>query len=286
MATEHKWISIDGDWGNTASWDSGQVPGGGGVFTDTVMFDGTSVVSVSSGLDQTAGNGILKLITTPEYTGDIGSSGVKLQIEFKISDSRVIHRGTGTLYLSSEAGNFAEVIIDSTNLVNAASLTASFNNVLVKGGKVTIEAGATLVGDLILLGTTARVNVVAGGGAGPQHVRILAGACTNARTTPGTVGIPDDIVVAGGTLTQTGVIQTETRVTITGGRMVYTPGVSIGTEKPDIYILGGTLDLSANLQDIDVANVITGPGATVFGNINKSGFGATGVDIDLREDYP
>ena len=101
VATEHVWNSGTGAWDSAASWRSGQVPGAGGNDTDTAMLDGRySQALVSSGLVP-GGNAIHRVITGPNYTGDVGLPGSPLTLNIPSSSNtqaRFIHHGSGTVY--------------------------------------------------------------------------------------------------------------------------------------------------------------------------------------------
>ncbi len=132
-----RWISLDGDWSAGGSWAGGVVPG----VNDTAQFDGVaSQVSVTSG--HTSGvTGIINLIITDGYSGDIGASGSELSVNIS---NRLTHRGNGAIH--HIAGGATFVTIDSPNTVDAATIDLSTPTgafILVKAGRLIVPASST-----------------------------------------------------------------------------------------------------------------------------------------------
>lgn len=290
MATEHRHVGATGDWGAAASWTGGHVPGTGGdtIGTVSAILDSGSQ-SMISNLDRlTASDLSLKrIVTTPNYSGDIGASGNALRHSLysqSVGTSRIIHRGTGQFHFYGDQGAFSDVLVDSTNYTNAFFGDGLIRNLFVKSGRVEILASCYLTGYVIVDG--ARSSVVINGPQAniPNYIIVLNGTCENQRE----VASGDYLIVLGGKLIQTGRIL-DGAVVIVGpnGHIEYTPSDTIGAAYNPNVIIAGLLNMSQNWQDVEFADLILTQLAGVSGTVVQSGNpGPNATNIDLREEYP
>lgn len=96
-----------------------------------------------------------------------------------------------------------------------------------------------------------------------------------------------DIVMLGGHVIHKGLLKDAVNLTMFGGWFEYAPTASVSTHNPDLYLLGGTFDLSKLTEAFVPTALVIGPGATVLGNLIGSGSPAgTSTSIDLSQDYP
>lgn len=288
-ATTFRWRNTSGDrqWGTVANWDQGALPGSGGMNLDTVVFDGVSQASVI-GSDRTADNRLLKIITMPAYTGDIGSDGNPL-IHRTLTEAtiqgRFLHRGSGRVFFEGVTANINDVVVD-TPLCNMVSMTLSGTNVnvLVKSGWVSIKStcsvtrvwaadkNAYIVIEEVDAAETRPSTIVATGGT------IIDYRSTN------TVG--GDLIVtgSGGTIQLTGVIDSLTQFMQLGGRLIITPA-AMPTEWPKI-LSNGHLDLADSSYSLAFGDLVLGPLCNVTGQYLPVPDTIKGMYIDLRDEYP
>lgn len=299
VATEHRWINGgDGDWGNTASWHTAQVPGAGGVNTDTAIFGDWSQVSVTTGLDRVAAvdNPLLGIITRSEYAGDVGNSGAPLYHDFATA-GRVIHRGSGQFFLRSNSGGAgANVIVDSSRGLASAAMTLTgasslIANLFVKAGHVEVVGTVTIANHIIVDGPTADVEFLTGSGVSLGWLNLIwEGNVVNncpILTTGGPAAVR--VVALGGKWRQLGLLH-DTTVVITAPPAIfeYVPSSDVGASNNASIVSGGSLvDTSESHQDIEWDNIILGQGAALWATMLQSGNPTPlSVNIDLREEYP
>lgn len=286
-ATQHIWISQTGIYSSTASWDTSQIPGAGGVGLDTAIFDGTSNVSVIG--ETPGGNTLARIVTKPEYKGDIGAPGNPLALDIGSPlavGNTAVFRGRGNVYFKGDIGDLVDVVVDTDTRDRVVSLDGALRHVFIKSGRVEfVDTVASIVG-VYVLGANCHLtiagNLASFGGASSLVIR------------DGTVdNLEDDwprIEMSGGHLIQRGLLKDGVDVTMHGGWLEYKPTLSIATHNPDLHLFGGTLDLRSLSEDLAPANMIHGSNATILGNIlgqgGPDGLGGTKVQIDLGEDYP
>lgn len=285
MATEHLWTSRTGAWDSAASWRSGQVPGAGGADTDTAMLDGKySQRAVSSGLVP-GGNAIHRVITGPNYLGNMGASGTPLTLEIPSAANTgalFVHRGSGSVYFKG-TGSIADVVCDSPNYVNAMTLSGALRHVFVKRGKVIIATDVTGIVSITLLGLDAEVVFVDSANLAPAKVKVVAGHMLNYRA----FGADTVIEVSGGRLDQVGKMLDSTDLIVQGGSVYYAPIVDVSADNPDCWLLAGRLDLSEMDQVLTASDLVIGPDMQVIGDLIGTGAPTgLGIDIDLRKDNP
>jgi hypothetical protein len=271
------WQSTDGDGQNPASW-GGTVPGTG----DTAAFKGTSQVSMAAGM---AFSGDPLFVVYPQYKGNIGTPSEGVSI-FS-GASTWIHRGPGTFYHGATLVN--NVILDSHLFGhNTYELLTDGRivNLWIKSGRAHIH-GAALSNSLVaILGEQARcvIEEETVAAVDPWRVIVAGGVLENKRNYTGVFSDPT-ILLTGGILDQTGILQDNMAIRITGGELRYHPRNDPVAETigPHIVVLGGILDLS-EMQFPFNGTVIVGPRGKVVGN-NVDTIGSI-VDFDLRQDYP
>jgi len=244
------WQSSDGDWGNTASWTTATVP----ITGDDVIFPSNNQVSVTSGLSQGAVD-LASLVIHPGYGGDVGLTGTHLTI----SATKVLHEGTGTLFYTDGTGTTDRVIVNSTNKVNAATLSGSLlTRITVIRGKVTLDSALGAVSILessFFASQSSDADVV---------IETGAGTITDLFMNGGQV----DCGAAVTTLTQSagkfihneaasGAIAT---INQTGGQLVYNDDGNITLAN----IMGGELDFGQNARTLTIAELKVWPGARVI----------------------
>lgn len=293
MATEHNWISHTGDWNATPSWDSSQTPGDGGVSTDTATFDGTSQKSVTQNLDRSGDNALKRIVTYPEYTGNVGWPGDPLIHEMDSTDkpdSRVIHRGSGSFYFQADAGGFSDVLCDSPNMLNAMQLGGTLRKVFIKRGYVAILADATISQEVNVDGLDARLFIgVSGNGVGTVNT-IKQGFVECLRD----IAANKQLIIEGGTWLQRGAMAADAQIQIArGGRLIYAPQSAVSATGPDIRV-NGIIDLSMAQRKIYWHNIIVGRDAVVYGAphdvggrlLQAAAVGNDATNVDLREEFP
>lgn len=214
MATVNRWIGATTVWDTGTNWSGGAKPANG----EVVLFNGGSVVSVATTQDNEQGVTLAGLIIEPTYTGDIGSSGVALQIGCQTGN--VLHRGSGKLYLKCGTTFTSPIIIDCVNKTTQVELDC------------TTVAGTDVE---VVRGTVALI----GGSAATEFNRVVVGwrddpindvTMTIASTV--TSGSVDLLVINGGVVTNS---ETTAMCVLSGhGRLVQSAGVVT-----DLVVVGG-----------------------------------------------
>lgn len=244
------WTSVDGDWASPHSWTTD-----GGDDTpqseDVVIFNGIySNVSVTSGLNQTAGNDatydtdLSYLFVDDTYTGDIGTSGSPLQL----TADKIVFKGSGSFYFKSDSdagGAITDhIVINSDNLSDAAFLDSDGNNdtitsIVVVKGDVTIQGS---MGLLTRLGISYRKHP-------KTDARVHIESCSNAVNWAYCAGGVVDcnracsMDMSGGQWTQD--IDNFTTVHQHGGTIIYNTPQSAGNIS-QLWLTGGTFDMTRN----------------------------------------
>lgn len=283
-ATQHVWISNTGVYSSAASWHTGQIPGAGGAGLDSAIFDGTSQVSVIG--ETPGGNALARIITKPGYRGDIGSPSNPLVLEINSpnnSGERAIFRGRGNVYFEGDAGNFADVVVDTDTFDRTVFLDGPMRHVFVKSGRLTTEPTLAAITSLYVLSANCMVMIE-----GDSAAMVAA---TTLVILGGTVDSKEDewprIEMYAGHLIQRGLLKDGVDVTLRGGWLEYDPTLSVSGHNPDLHLLGGTFDLRKLTEDLTAADLVRGPASLVLGNLLGQGNpGGTGIVIDLYEDYP
>ena len=291
-ATTHRWRNTGGDnlWATVANWDSGALPGSGGAGLDTVIFDGVSQADCY-GDDRSLDNQLLRLITMPEYEGNIGSNGNPL-IHYVDSvgaaNGRVIHRGSGRFYFQAKNAGVNHIVVD-TPLTRVASMILSgrADVVCVKSGWVSITSTCSVISYLVANGKAAYVVMEAVDGAETKPPVIVAtnGArIDNYRATNTAAG---SLLATGpsGVIYQIGLIDDATLILQNGGHIIPQPTSQPAAPWPDL-ICDGHFDASQTPYQLGIAQMIVGQLANVSGNVGTPDAMQKAGHIDLREDYP
>lgn len=296
-AADYRWIATTSDWALDGNWDQGSEPSQSDGL-DRILFDGTSNVSPTVNMDRTgdAPNLPSQITTMPAFSGNIGSPGNPLHIEIASGEAsednnsfNFTHRGSGTVYLKGSAGGVMDVVCDAPRTFGdglSMQLDGVLRNVFIKRGRVEIVAGAGITARVIVFGSETEVVIRkhAGGGSAGDLI-MIGGHVTNYRPV-GTAGSLDSAIVAGGTLTQIGVLGGSDSVLTLGGTFDYRPEATSANE-PSIYALAGTFYLGQSLYKPAYDLMILGPTISVSGDpFTGNSFTIGGAQIDLRADYP
>lgn len=290
MATEWRWRSSDGAWETAASWDVGASYPGAAVASpavDTALFDGVSNVSLTGDLDQSAHNPLLRLITMPGYSGNLGSSGSPLLIATDsagVGTSRIIHRGTGVIYVTGTVGQVTDVYVDSTHGYDSdcAVLDGTIRKVIVRQGRVRILGSANVNQVHVLANYGVVIMEADDGGTAPTFMVIEAGgvACyrdlSTATIVVGYYGVFEDYGRLGDSvhLVNWGIAQLKPTVA---------PDSSYN---PAVYN-DGALDQTLAVYQTDFSDLILGPNSsTPGGPLDASSISTLGTYLDARQEYP
>lgn len=299
-ATIHSWTngSANRNWGTSGNWTNG-VPGSGGAGLDDAIFDGSiTQVGPNAGMDRTADNTLKRIITLPNFRGDIGGTGNPLIHEVLSSSdgqSRIIHRGSGAFYFQGAVGSFNDMLVNArggrTYLTGGGAGGGTIRNVFALLGYANIGADCNLTGVAFVGGAGAQLEIEAdaAGESDPAYLLVSSGLLTNKRDIANTRRLD----VLGGRCVQTGRIagtagSTKAVIYIApAGILAYTPSNALSASHvPDLTCFG-VLDLSASRQDIQFDNYVLGPLASVLGTVVQSGdISSLATKIDLREEFP
>ena len=153
------WNGGTNDWSVAANWVGAAIP----TNADDILFDGTSVQSVTVNVDRSAGgaaDGVWAAARTltvmPSYTGCIGSNGTPLEMDF---EGTICYKG-GTQDDSSEfwfKSDDAAPGVTEAKLApvgrhaNACRVDGIFVDVDCLRGTVNFETGATITNELRLI---------------------------------------------------------------------------------------------------------------------------------------
>lgn len=282
MATEETlWQSSTGTGDDASSWSNG-VPDLS-IEPTIARFDGLlSQKALRTGL---ADFDCQRLITMPEYTGQIGGPGTPLEAEI---GERCILRGRGAHYIDFKTGSFALVICDSTNRNNAGRLSGSMSRVCVKNGKWTLTNKAILSQQVVIDGPDADVEIVDRDTTenAPPVIVLTAGKLTNWRNS-GAANYK--IIILGGELVQYGNLLVSDLVVVgPGGSFKYLP-ITEPASDPQIIMASGFTDFRSAGFQFGVDKAIIGRFAEVEGSTMEAGGfppGSLSAPIDLREEYP
>jgi len=296
-ATTHRWHATDGDYENTANWDSAALPGSGGAGLDTAICDGVSQQAFTTNLDrETAGDNPLKrFITMPLYRGDIGGPANPLTLEIispADGSARVLHRGTGQFYYKGHSADYADVFVNTSRSLatSAMILDGVIRNLWVMKGKVEILSTCSVTQTIWVCGHNSYcvMNARSATESIPTKIIVTAGVMDNHRIT--STGAGNVIVVGdGGELRQYGLVQDATSIIHIGAVIRYAPNaVPSASTNPQLFTNNGLLDLSTSAYDIEFDNLVIGPWATVNGSAEhvSGDFTPLSTFIDMREDYP
>lgn len=290
-AADYRWISTDGDWGASSSWDQGGVPNATDP-NDHILFDGTVQTSAVLNVDRSGDANTCDQITVmPEFTGNIGTLGNPLHIEVDTvtggggTSQNFTHRGTGTVYLTPLIGQYMDIVVDSPNMAKAMQLISGrVRHLFIKRGHVHVSSTTLITGHVELLGPHAILTTVAADSTertGDTFI-MLGGYATNARAFVEN----GNAFVLGGTLEQTGVLSATNNIFNLGGTVIYKPAAA-SANAIDLFAVEGFTDLTQSQFTPSWASIVVGPNADILGNpFTGAEWSATGVTIDLREDYP
>ena len=293
-ATVHTWTngSADGDWNNVANWNTGALPGSGGLGLDTAIFDGNvTQTGPSVNMDRSGDTVLNRIVIRPNFTGNIGASGNPLIHSVWIvgvSTARVIHRGSGAVYFKVTGNEGTDFVMDGPGQLHLDSEDApsfgQIRNTYIKAGTVAVASTGSILQYVVVDGPSAALTVAAKDSTedDPDWIVVNNGIFTNNRI----ISAAGRAVVFGGKLDQRGLVA-DLAVMISGpaGRIVYTPDGTLGAGHNPDFLVAGLLDTRGSNQDIVPARLVIAQLGSMLGTGIQVGSG-TYVDIDLREEYP
>lgn len=281
MATNDRtvWVSNSSQRWIASNFSNG-LPGNAGASDPDAYFNGQGQASVTQDMDQTGKS--FKLITTPEYQGDVGSLGNPLVCSLTGATGSPFNsiRGTGSVYLAPTSS--AAVIVNSLNLATALFISSDSTMPLyVKSGHATVmpTGGIEL---LTVMGIDASVELITidGSERSPKYLILTSGDITSDRQTPAN----SLWEVNGGLLTTTEVTYSNTSwLFINGGTVRFEPTGEISTGL-QVVLAGGLLDMSRSVHRITFKSLIIGPEAELLDV--PGAVGSTVAIVDLRLEYP
>jgi hypothetical protein len=284
------WLGGDGDptnasnWSNGAPWD----------ITDECMaiVDGSisNVDMLGGDLTQNATQSTSWFRVFRSYTGNIGSSGNNLKLAVAsgtaTSTNRpkdIVLRGTGTMYIENDPGNWGPVIVDVPLGSNRVYLDGAYSHVLTKSGHVIYASTIAVSTETGTYSPGAYVEIPSGVSAG-KIIHCGSGVIIDA--SGGGTAAEYDIVVDGGRLHENGVFGSFTNIFVGGGIFEYAPESDPSAYAPDLLATSGLVDISEARFPLDWGNLIIGPAVEWRGpSSNPRATGGTLI-IDLGEDYP
>lgn len=287
MANEHRWQGATGTWQLAGNWDSGEIPTVHDS-TDNAIFSALSQQSVDSGLDLSAEFFIRRIVTQPDYRGNIGASGSPLIVNVASTAdelSRVIHRGAGEFHFQGVLGSFGDALVDTA--FGKFFGDGQINNLFVKAGACRILSTCALTNYVVVDGPSARLTIdaPAAGELAGKYLLMTSGVVQNKRP----IDSEGFIVVMGGHLIQSGALRDGTVVVVgPAGRFTYTPNITLTAAHDAVDLANfGLLDISQSHQDIGFDTYIIGVGGGVNGTPVQSGVpSALATRIELGQDYP
>jgi len=295
-ATTHIWQGTTGDYATVGNWSTGSLPGTGGPELDTAICDGSSQVSFTTNLDRTADNELFRFVTTRKYKGDIGSSGNALLLDVagvNLGLSRVVHQGSGQFFYKGESVSNCDVFVNSQRSLNSPAMTVDGNirNIFVVRGAVEVLSTCNVTNVIIAIGSAAKVTMADRATTESIPVRIIAtdGArIINYRETTTAAG---NLLIAGpnGHIEQYGPVMDATLCMTLRGEIKYESDTALtSSHNPDLYALGGLLDLSESVYDVEWDDMVIGPMMQIAGSmLNVSDeFSPLATQIDMRTESP
>lgn len=265
------WNGTTDDFASAGNWSNG-VPTG----SDNAIFDGRSQVSPMTNLDR--GIDGFRLITTPTFSGDIGTASNRLKWEGIATTTEHVIRGSGSVFVDT-LSTTASFVVDSSNLVDALNVTDGIFALYVKRGHVDVVAEATVAQSIVVCGDSASLTIEVDTVLTAQAYIILqAGSVTSRRA----IAITTPFIMTGGEWRQEALIDNNhVNLHVLGGRFNYTP--SVKTSRSLQFYVGGILDLSENAERVVGIPPIVLPSGTFFREQTEGGYTFL---TDLREDYP
>lgn len=291
-ATEYRWRSADGAWETLASWDDGtNFPGEtvANPAVDTAIFDGVSQVSVSGDLDQSGNNPLLRGITMPAYRGNWGSSGSPLILATDssgVGTSRIIHRGSGVLYIQGPVGAITDVYVDSAHSYDSDCmvLDGTIRKIVVRQGRVRVLGSANL-SQIHCIGLYAVVIMETDdGGTDPSLIYAREGGVSCDRDLQGATTVvigKEGAFQMNGRLGDTAVVMND------GTFQLFPSSAPTSSYNPSLYS-NGTVDQSKAVYLTSFSDLILGPDSQVLGGAldTTGGLSSLGTELDAREEFP
>jgi hypothetical protein len=267
-----------GDFNDSANW-SNSVPDS----THTpAIFDGSSQADVTLNLGR--GADTFRLITTPKYTGNIGSSGSALTWEgTAAAETSANIRGSGAVYLDI-TGASKDVVVNSKNMTNActlASATGDIRHLVVLRGHCIALGTCSFTGRAFVYGNHAKLTIyaIASTEAAADYIHVTSGTLINHRIMEDS---GDMIIQTGGVIEQYGSLELGVYLYQSGGEFYYEPSIDVSGKTPIAVIADGLFDASESQSAIGFGTLIQGPNATVRGDVTAH----IAPTLELWQDYP
>ena len=246
MATK-TWIGTDGSWSTAGNWSPSGVPAD----ADTVF--------ITSGSDDIDGDNqsaieLARLVVGPKFTGKIGTSGTKMQIDADVLD----FSGAGDTYLD---GFYTTTTVQDTGTsATALNLSgATIATLRIVGGKGNVNIAST-----ITLSTTIEMIGANGVTLNIADSTTIGGSATLTMD-DGKVELGQavpTITIYGGELEATLDTGTVTELTSYGGRVRWKPTLDCTITTLTLY--GGTFDSrDATTATYTITNCTIHEGATL-----------------------
>jgi hypothetical protein len=276
--TPSLWQPADTDLNAAGNW-TGAVPGIGidSIFGDYGHGDATTDTTIANSAT---------FVTRPDYKGNIGTSGTFVNHGLNVNRWVIRHRGD--FYWGGPAAASGQMVIDrGMGSQGTCQLKGILTRLYVKSGDVQVLSTGTFAsatsGTWFLLSTNqSRLTIDAADAAEllPLVTRVDAGVLNNARDYTQSAQM---LLINGGNVLQTGLLQNSMIVRISGGVLTYEPASDPAAETPIIFVDGGILDVRGSQWAIP-ALIEIGVGGVLLGSaIDKvSGY----YDLDLNEPYP
>lgn len=249
-AATHRWVSPHGDMSFGSSWSTGQVPSTWSPNDDVVFDSGTR--DAINGLNQIDVK-VRRIIITDGYSGDIGLPGNPL----RISARQVTHSGGGQLILDTTGATLlTSIVIDSSNVINAARLFGPYYYVVTKHGRTFLSTGATAHTLITTYSTnTFFVYTILEGTdtPSPRNMFIGTGAVNYRMLDNSTI-----VNHSGGDFYQFGQIGDGATIYQSGGTLYYDPPTDDGIARPRLMSNNGALDFSSCYQTIEASGFLAG----------------------------
>lgn len=251
------WISTDGDWSNTASWDTGSVP----TSADNVVFDGSVQTPVVSGLDQRSAGTLNSITTMPDYGGKIGFTNNPLTVDVTYmnvegyggvnhrQETSVVGAKGDTLYVNAPGAlsTFHRDYDDANG--------ADFDQVHICSGFVTIASGFGAANLRVTESLGAITYVSLETGSGFSRVFVDSGNVMSAAS------ITPELIVAGGEVTLTDRTGLPAIAIIQMGGVV---NYDASNNCLFYYMSGGLLDFTRTSNTRTISELRVFPGSIVY----------------------
>lgn len=266
-----------------ANWDGG-IPGT--TEADLVgIFDGSiSQRSPQANMDQSGAVHNFSIVSRRNFGAPIGSDGNPLKFNGTASDLAAQIHGTGATHLFLVSGNNSDVIVDQRGANGSAVfLDGAVLGLMIKSGTVVVKPTCALGDMAVLDGPQAFLTILQRDSTEgtPLKLIVQSGQVVNERDYPVAEG--QWIRVTGGTVWQTGLLDTGVTLDLPSGRLTYIPSSDPSAKAPNAFVMGGTLDLEQYGGAIPFGRVVKGRNGQILGTVTS--LSSTFPDYDLSEEW-